>query len=111
MSAPLRRRGRPGRPAARGLPRRVGHRRAEARRAGRRSPPSNRSAGAPAWARSAGSAPAALDLGLTIRTAAADGDRLHLWAGGGITWDSDPAAEVAEAAAKAAPMRALLAAG
>ncbi|MFI9638464.1 chorismate-binding protein [Micromonospora sp. NPDC051925] len=54
--------------------------------------------------------PGHLDLGLTIRTAAADADRLHLWAGGGITWDSDPAAEVAEAAAKAAPVRALLAA-
>ncbi|MET7471956.1 chorismate-binding protein [Micromonospora sp. NPDC005686] len=53
--------------------------------------------------------PDRLDLGLTIRTAAADGRRLHLWAGGGITWDSDPAAEVAEAAAKAAPIRALLA--
>ncbi|MFG1673302.1 chorismate-binding protein [Micromonospora sp. NPDC049282] len=52
-----------------------------------------------------------LDLGLTIRTAAADAHRLHLWAGGGITWGSDPAAEVAEAAAKAAPIRALLAAG
>ncbi|MEV0005215.1 chorismate-binding protein [Micromonospora sp. NPDC050980] len=52
-----------------------------------------------------------IDLGLTIRTAAADTDRLHLWAGGGITWGSDPAAEVAEAAAKAAPVRALLAAG
>jgi para-aminobenzoate synthetase component 1 len=50
-----------------------------------------------------------LDLGLTIRTVAADGDRLHLWAGGGITWDSDPAAEVAEAAAKAAPIKAALA--
>ncbi|MDG4800798.1 chorismate-binding protein [Micromonospora sp. WMMD980] len=55
--------------------------------------------------------PDRLDLGLTIRTAAADADRLHLWAGGGITWGSDPAAEVAEAAAKAAPVRALLAAG
>lgn len=53
--------------------------------------------------------PDRLDLGLTIRTVAADGDRLHLWAGGGITWDSDPAAEVAEAAAKAAPIRAALA--
>ncbi|WP_446214900.1 chorismate-binding protein [Micromonospora sp. IBHARD004] len=52
-----------------------------------------------------------IDLGLTIRTAAADADRLHVWAGGGITWGSDPAAEVAEAAAKAAPVRALLAAG
>ena len=58
-----------------------------------------------------GRPPTGLDLGLTIRTAAADGDRVHLWAGGGITWDSDPAAEVAEAAAKAAPVRALLTAG
>jgi para-aminobenzoate synthetase component 1 len=49
-----------------------------------------------------------LDLGLTIRTAAADGERLHVWAGGGITWDSDPGAEVAEAAAKSAPVRATL---
>ncbi|MEV0428152.1 chorismate-binding protein [Micromonospora sp. NPDC050495] len=55
--------------------------------------------------------PGRVDLGLTIRTAAADAERLHLWAGGGITWGSDPAAEVAEAAAKAAPVRALLAAG
>ncbi|GAA4449030.1 hypothetical protein GCM10023170_032750 [Phytohabitans houttuyneae] len=50
-----------------------------------------------------------IDLGLTIRTAAADGERLHLWAGGGITWGSDPEAEVDEAAAKAAPLRAALA--
>ena len=50
-----------------------------------------------------------IDLGLTIRTVAADTHRLHLWAGGGITWGSDPAAEVAEAAAKAAPIKALLA--
>ncbi len=50
-----------------------------------------------------------IDLGLTIRTVAVDADRVHLWAGGGITWDSDPAAEVAEAAAKAAPLRAALA--
>ncbi|MFE9692283.1 chorismate-binding protein [Micromonospora sp. NPDC005806] len=56
-------------------------------------------------------APGRIDLGLTIRTAAADAQRLHLWAGGGITWGSDPGAEVAEAAAKAAPIRALLAAG
>jgi para-aminobenzoate synthetase component I len=45
-----------------------------------------------------------LELGLTIRTVAADGERLHVWAGGGITWDSDPDPEVAEAAAKAAPL-------
>ncbi len=50
-----------------------------------------------------------LDLGLTIRTVAADGARLHAWAGGGITADSDPIAEVDEAAAKAAPIRAALA--
>jgi para-aminobenzoate synthetase component 1 len=50
-----------------------------------------------------------LDLGLTIRTVAAHEGRLHAWAGGGITWDSDPSAEVAEAAAKAAPIRAALA--
>jgi para-aminobenzoate synthetase component 1 len=47
-----------------------------------------------------------LDLGLTIRTVAVDEERVHVWAGGGITWDSDPASEVAEAAAKAAPLRA-----
>jgi para-aminobenzoate synthetase component 1 len=52
-----------------------------------------------------------LDLGLTIRTAAADGERLHVWAGGGITWGSDPWAEVAEAAAKAAPVRSALTGG
>jgi para-aminobenzoate synthetase component 1 len=48
--------------------------------------------------------PGGLDLGLTIRTVAVDPDHVHLWAGGGITWDSDPAAEVAEAHAKAAPL-------
>ncbi|MDG4819406.1 chorismate-binding protein [Micromonospora sp. WMMD956] len=53
-------------------------------------------------------APGHLDLGLTIRTAAADAHHLHTWAGGGITWDSDPDAEVAEAAAKARPVRAAL---
>ncbi|HEY0002843.1 MAG TPA: chorismate-binding protein [Actinoplanes sp.] len=50
-----------------------------------------------------------VDLGLSIRTVAVDGTHVHAWAGGGITWDSDPAAEVAEAAAKAAPIRAALA--
>jgi para-aminobenzoate synthetase component 1 len=52
--------------------------------------------------------PDGLDLGLTIRTAAADAERLHVWAGGGITWGSDPDEEVAEAAAKAAPVTAAL---
>ncbi|MFI7606453.1 chorismate-binding protein [Micromonospora sp. NPDC049366] len=54
-------------------------------------------------------APGRVDLGLTIRTAAADGQRMHVWAGGGITWDSDPWDEVAEAAAKTTPVRAALA--
>ncbi|WP_184950533.1 chorismate-binding protein [Paractinoplanes abujensis] len=53
--------------------------------------------------------PGHVDLGLTIRTVAADGERLHAWAGGGIVWDSDPGAEVAEAAAKLAPIKAALA--
>ena len=48
--------------------------------------------------------PGGLDLGLTIRTVGVDDDRVHLWAGGGITWSSDPAAEVAEAHAKAGPV-------
>ena len=50
-----------------------------------------------------------LDLGLTIRTIAIADGRVHLWAGGGITWGSDPAAEVREAHAKAAPVVAALA--
>lgn len=54
--------------------------------------------------------PSGLDLGLTIRTVAATSERLHLWAGGGITWSSDALAEVAEAAAKAGPVRAAIAA-
>jgi para-aminobenzoate synthetase component 1 len=53
-------------------------------------------------------APGSLDLGLTIRTVAVDGRRAHVWAGGGITWGSDPEAEVDEAAAKAAPILAAL---
>ncbi|GAB1640411.1 hypothetical protein KRMM14A1259_08340 [Krasilnikovia sp. MM14-A1259] len=52
-----------------------------------------------------------VDLGLSIRTVAVDGARVHVWAGGGITWGSDPVAEVDEAAAKAAPIRAALSAG
>ena len=44
------------------------------------------------------------DLGLTIRTLALADGCLHLWTGGGVTWSSDPDAEVAEAEAKAAPL-------
>ena len=53
--------------------------------------------------------PRGLDLGLTIRTVALDGDRVHLWAGGGITWGSAAAEEVAEAHAKADPVQRALA--
>ena len=53
--------------------------------------------------------PGGLDLGLTIRTIAAVDGRVHLWAGGGITWGSDPDAEVAEAHAKATPVQQALA--
>ncbi len=53
--------------------------------------------------------PGGLDFGLTIRTVAAADGQVHLWAGGGITWGSDPADEVAEADAKAAPVQRALA--
>jgi para-aminobenzoate synthetase component 1 len=53
--------------------------------------------------------PGGLDLGLTIRTVGVDSDRVHLWAGGGITWGSDPREEVVEADAKAAPVQRALA--
>ncbi len=53
--------------------------------------------------------PGGLDLGLTIRTVGVDDDRVHLWAGGGITWSSEAADEVAEAHAKAAPVVRVLA--
>lgn len=46
-----------------------------------------------------------LSMGLTIRTVAVSGDRIHVWAGGGITWRSEPEAEVEEAFAKAAPVK------
>ena len=48
--------------------------------------------------------PGGLDLGLTIRTVAVDESAVHLWAGGGITWSSDPVMEVHEAHAKAGPV-------
>jgi para-aminobenzoate synthetase component 1 len=45
-----------------------------------------------------------LDLGLTIRTfAIADGE-IHLWVGGGIVWDSEPADEIEESWVKARPL-------
>jgi para-aminobenzoate synthetase component I len=45
-----------------------------------------------------------LELALTIRTFAIAEGRLHLWAGGGIVWDSDPVEEIAESVTKAAPL-------
>jgi para-aminobenzoate synthetase component I len=45
-----------------------------------------------------------LDLALTIRTFAITADTIHLWVGGGIVWDSDPAAEVEESLTKARPL-------
>jgi para-aminobenzoate synthetase component 1 len=53
--------------------------------------------------------PGGLDLGLTIRTLAVADGAAHLWAGGGITWGSEPAREVAEAHAKVAPLERALA--
>jgi para-aminobenzoate synthetase component I len=58
------------------------------------------SMGALGWVRGNGD----LELGLTIRTFAIAGDRIHLWVGGGIVWDSDPVAEVEESLVKAAPL-------
>jgi para-aminobenzoate synthetase component 1 len=44
------------------------------------------------------------DLALTIRTFAMTGDRIHLWVGGGVVWDSEPGAEVEESWVKARPL-------
>jgi para-aminobenzoate synthetase component 1 len=45
-----------------------------------------------------------LELALTIRTFVLVEGVLHLWVGGGVVWDSDPAEEVEESLAKAAPL-------
>jgi para-aminobenzoate synthetase component I len=45
-----------------------------------------------------------LELALTIRTFAVADGRIHLWVGGGIVWDSDPAAEIEESWIKARPL-------
>jgi para-aminobenzoate synthetase component 1 len=44
------------------------------------------------------------ELALTIRTFAVADGRIHLWAGGGIVWDSDPDAEIEESWVKARPL-------
>ena len=45
-----------------------------------------------------------LELALTIRTFAVAEGRIHLWVGGGIVWDSEPAAEIEESWVKARPL-------
>jgi para-aminobenzoate synthetase component 1 len=45
-----------------------------------------------------------LDLALTIRTFAVAEGRIHLWAGGGVVWDSDSAQEIEESWVKARPL-------
>ncbi len=49
-----------------------------------------------------------LDLALTIRTFAVADGRIHLWVGGGIVWDSDPAEEIEESWTKAEPLLAAI---
>jgi para-aminobenzoate synthetase component 1 len=49
-----------------------------------------------------------LDLALTIRTFAVADDLIHLWVGGGIVWDSDPAEEIEESWVKARPLLAAI---
>jgi para-aminobenzoate synthetase component 1 len=49
-----------------------------------------------------------LDLALTIRTFAIAAGRIHLWVGGGIVWDSEPAAEIEESWVKARPLLAAI---
>jgi len=49
-----------------------------------------------------------LDLALTIRTFAVAEGAIHLWVGGGIVWDSDPAGEVEESWVKARPLLAAI---
>jgi para-aminobenzoate synthetase component 1 len=45
-----------------------------------------------------------VELALTIRTFAVAAGQIHLWVGGGIVWDSEPAAEVEESWVKARPL-------
>jgi para-aminobenzoate synthetase component I len=52
-----------------------------------------------------------LELALTIRTFAVADGAIHLWVGGGIVWDSDPAEEIEESWVKARPLLAAIGAG
>jgi para-aminobenzoate synthetase component I len=49
-----------------------------------------------------------IELALTIRTFAVADGAIHLWVGGGIVWDSDPAEEVEESWVKARPLLAAI---
>ena len=49
-----------------------------------------------------------LELALTIRTFALAEERIQLWVGGGIVWDSEPEAEIAESWTKAGPLLAAI---
>ena len=49
-----------------------------------------------------------VELALTIRTFAIVDGAIHLWVGGGIVWDSDPADEVEESWVKARPLLAAI---
>ena len=49
-----------------------------------------------------------LELALTIRTFAIADGAIHLWVGGGVVWDSDPAGEVEESWVKARPLLAAI---
>ncbi len=44
------------------------------------------------------------ELALTIRTFAVAAERVHLWVGGGVVWDSEPEAEIEESWVKARPL-------
>jgi para-aminobenzoate synthetase component 1 len=58
------------------------------------------SMGALGWIRGNGD----FELALTIRTFAIADGAIHLWVGGGVVWDSDPAKEVEESWTKARPL-------
>jgi para-aminobenzoate synthetase component 1 len=49
-----------------------------------------------------------LELALTIRTFAVAEERIHLWVGGGIVWDSEPGEEIEESWVKARPLLAAI---
>ena len=60
--------------------------------------------GAWGWLRADGT----IDLAMTIRTAIFEGDTASLGVGGGITWSSDPAEEIAEVGHKAQKLMGVL---